>query len=203
MTGPNSITRVLVFVALVFGALSCSSSDGQESPATSEDANVDLGPGPAGSQQPAGEYRPIGAEESNAWVRKMVDCLNQGGFKAEAFESSPGIMGFQQAGQAQQQADAWSAGIAKCQERVGDPPEIPRFDDAQLSNLYDFYLRQADCMESQGYTISEPPSRDTFVSTYYSGDPWGPYSDIGQVSPTTMSELERVCPQQPTAEDVN
>lgn len=201
MTRTTSVARALTVVALTFGVLSCSSSDGQESTRV-EETEVNLGPG-SGSEQAAGDYRPLGAEKNNAWVRKMVDCLNDGGFKAEAFESSPGIMGFQQAGQAQQQASAWSNGIDSCQTKVGKPPELPRFTDSQLSNLYDFYLRQKDCLVGEGYTISDPPSRDTFVNTYYSSDPWGPYADIGRVSPTTMADLESKCPQQPTAEDVN
>lgn len=148
-----------------------------------------------------GDYKPIGAEANNSWVRKMVDCLHEAGFSAEAFESSQGLLGFQNTA-ATQQVEAWSKGIARCETKVGAAPELPRFTPEQLGRLYDFYVRQRDCLTVEGFTISEPPSRDTFVATYYSSDPWGPYADVGRISPTTLSELETKCPQQPTAEDL-
>lgn len=184
-------------------ATACSSSDTSE---RDDPTDINLGttsPSPtnADSGGTATDYTPIGAEENNAWVRKMVDCLQQAGFSAKAFESSQGMLGFQNTA-ATQQADAWSKGITRCETQVGAAPELPRFTTEQLGRLYDFYLRQMDCLTAEGFTISEPPSRDTFVATYYSSDPWGPYADVGRISPTTLSELETKCPQQPTAEDL-
>lgn len=197
-------TPVAVVVMAVL-ATACSPS--APSAPTDVASEVDLGTDPAGnsgaeSGDGGEDFKPIGAEENNDWVRKMVDCLNGAGFSAEAFEGSQGILGFQNTGGTQEQVSAWSKGITRCEAKVGKAPEIPRFTADQLAHLYDFYVSQRDCLTSEGLTISGPPSRETFVETYYSSDPWGPYADVDRVSPTTLSELEDKCPQQPSAQDL-
>lgn len=197
-----------LLAALVVVVSACSAAD---SSGTQDDSS-EVGLGTTDSTGSAGsatdtegegvDYKPIGAEENNAWVRKMVDCLKEAGFSAEAFESTQGMLGFQNTGGTAEQVSAWSRGINRCQSDVGAAPEIPRFTPEEIGHLYDFYLRQKDCLTAQGYTISEPPSRETYVATYYSSDPWGPYADVDRISPTALSELEAKCPQQPTADDL-
>jgi hypothetical protein len=200
VTRASSVAVALTAATVLFGTLSCSSNDEQGSSPTTEGSELDLGPAPAGG---AGDAKAIGADENNAWVRKMVDCLKRDGFNAETTEGTQGILGFQQVGGATEQVEAWSKGLTSCQGEVGDPPEIPHWTDAQLSNLYDFFVKQKECLESNGHSITDPPSRETWIDTYYSGDPWGPYADIDRLSPTALAELEAACPQLPTAEDVN
>lgn len=204
--GPARVVAAALLTGTLMLATACSASDTSERDGSNDvslgtASSIPTSGSPDNSSTNAEDYQPIGAEENNAWVRKMVDCLQAAGFSAKAFDSSQGMLGFQNTA-ATQQADAWSKGISRCETKVGSAPELPRFTPEQLGLLYDFYLRQMDCLTGEGFTISEPPSRDTFVATYYSSDPWGPYADVGRISPTALSELETKCPQQPTAADL-
>ncbi len=84
-----------------------------------------------------------------------------------------------------------------CPEQVGGAPSTPPLTDERLSKLYDFLLDQRDCLIAEGYSIAEPPSRETFISGYTSGSPWIPYTELPVLGAEEFFELEKKCPQSP------
>lgn len=78
---------------------------------------------------------------------------------------------------------------AECVAEVGATPVAPPASEALLIGLYELHLVQADCLEAEGYAISDPPSREAWVENYGGGS-WDPLVDVQQVEGTVMVGLE-------------
>ena len=136
------------------------------------------------------------AEEYNALT---VKCLADAGWNVEL----DGEGGFS-AHFTPEQGDAFDAALRSCEAKLGEHPPVPRLTDAEIRALFDYQAHDLrDCLIGLGYTISEPPTVDEFVDSYYI-HPWHPYTDLApQLSDVTSErivELERVnalCPQVP------
>lgn len=64
------------------------------------------------------------------------------------------------------QREAFLAARADCDSRVGEFPQPSSLTPAEVSIEYDRQIGIATCLSERGYPITEPPSRETFVSDY-------------------------------------
>ncbi len=77
---------------------------------------------------------------------------------------------------------------AEIAERLGDRPGSIPYTREELGALYDLMLEGRECLTSEGYTISEPSSREAFISASEAvaagtpADPWDPWNDAGDPS---------------------
>lgn len=100
----------------------------------------------------------------------------------------------------QSQLEGWSQDMRSCAEKSDPLPPVAAPDDEQIRAFYSFLVEQRTCLIDEGESITEPPSEDTFVESFASGEYWTPWSDVdtGQ-SPERIAELEQACPQEPPA----
>ena len=179
-------------VLIAFTASGCGSGDGQLSQETSRSVAV-------GSTGLTADAPNALQAENNKWVHRVVQCLRDKGWDAEAFESSPGELGYRLASKVpQSQLRAWDRDMMKvCPKEAGGFPETPELTPEQVDRMYDFLLDERECLIGQGYAIGTPPSRETWVSAYSTNHYWIPYSELPELGPSARFELEKKCPQEP------
>lgn len=119
-----------------------------------------------------------------------VQCVQDHGFAVSLIPPGDGIS-FQSVPPDQNQLagqylDACTTGL--------NLPEYEQASAEQLEVVYHYYLTLRDCLIAEDYTVSEPPSLDAFVDSYYSDTgPWTPYANV--VSDWEAIQLK--CPQSP------
>lgn len=121
-----------------------------------------------------------------------VQCANDQGVPVHVIPPGDGI-GYGDVASGQQTMAA--AVIEACRAGLRLPPYEPPTRD-QLTRLYYDLVDTRACLEGEGYTIAEPPTLDTFIDSYTTGDAWSPYLSL----PDTLTagewgHVERVCPQ--------
>lgn len=136
------------------------------------------------------------AREGREQAELMSACLTDLGFPTQMREDGSFEIGEVVA---DQQASLDEA-ITTCTEQVGQGNNARIPSEAELSALYDVTLEGRPCLIGHGYTISQPPTRETFIEVYlasYEGGapPWSPWMDIND------PESVEVCPT-PTEEEV-
>lgn len=87
---------------------------------------------------------------------------------------------------------------ASCVDEVGSPPKPPPLTPELLRGQYALLVREAECLRRQGYTISEPPSRDEWVENY-SFESWDPLVEV-QKAGLDVEAADVKCPQPDSAE---
>lgn len=125
----------------------------------------------------------------------QATCLTDLGFASVA--GSQGV----QTEMTNDQADAFQAASEQCQkevaERLGPDPAAAVLTEEQIGQRYDELLGVRDCLLGAGYPVTDPPSRQTWVSSYVlvqdvlqeaeSGEnrelnlPWNPFDEISSV----------------------
>jgi hypothetical protein len=74
-------------------------------------------------------------------------------------------------------------------------PDVERPTAAEIGEFYDDLLATKACLESLGYSIEEPPTRETFSDQYATG-PWHPYLSLPlSLSAGELAAVEAKCPQ--------
>jgi hypothetical protein len=127
------------------------------------------------------------------WADTLADCLTEAGFPTTA--SGGGISSTPPTGQEL----AWGLAAYTCSAQYPvDPRQTRPPSDAQIAYLYDYYTMIAvPCLEEVGFTdIAEPPSKQTYISTYGTPGLWSPYEQ----SHSTAAQWEEAavsCPQVP------
>lgn len=115
----------------------------------------------------------------------MTTCLESAGFDVEIEDGGitvrPGA-----------QESFYRDALAQCEEAAANsglvaPLEPP--DETELAAWYDAYMLTYDCMVREGYPVSAPPSKDSYVES--GGQNWHPYERLGGGG----SAVESVCPQ--------
>ncbi len=130
-------------------------------------------------------------------MRRMADCLNSYGVATEVIDGGAGISTDQGALSQEQLADI----VEECEELV-DIDSLTEYEPLtvdELREIYAWQLTVADCLEEQGYKISEPTSVETFIDAYPSGEAWFPYNDIPpeRLTQAEWDNLNEICPQYP------
>ena len=123
----------------------------------------------------------------------VVECANDHGIPLKVSPQGDGISGFNDAGThlfavSQAVLDACYAGLML--PEYADPP------DEYLEQHYDYLLEVKACMETHGWPVSQPPTREEYVANY-PGEAWHPYDLIAApgVETPTLSAVDAACPQ--------
>ncbi len=111
----------------------------------------------------------------NEWATVQIDCLSEAGFEAEfnngglAFDDVP-----------EEQGPALNTAHAQCQAKY---PMDARAQMVLPTNRakaqYAFFTGDLlACVEARGFSISTPPSEQTWIDQYYTTrSPWNPYEE--------------------------
>lgn len=109
------------------------------------------------------------------WPEVQVSCISDAGFEARV---NNGGMLFGDVPEGQ--ASALNEAVAKCEASY--PIDARTHMTLPLERAkaeYEYYAKALrSCVEKLGYTISEPPSQQTWLDGYYSGGAtWSPYEE--------------------------
>ena len=143
-------------------------------------------------------------EATRRWWIAKAQCHTDNGFPAhydgEGIETEVGPG----------QREDYRAMTARCEEEVsaqlGPLPAAIPYSPQELKALYHLNVEVSQCLAEHGYPTAEPPTEETFVSTYqqvYSGSEgaldqlWNPYRADSDVA----FDARRVCPA-PTESEV-
>ncbi len=129
---------------------------------------------------------------TSEWAQVQVDCMIQAGFSASANPQG----GIEYADVPKEQGSALNLAAYVCQLQYPVDPRthlaLPR---VRAEMQYDWLVSSVyPCVASQGYTVSAPPTRDTWLDQYYSHESyWDPYV---QANPDTdgLDRLYEACP---------
>lgn len=202
------MTRSSILILLV-GLLALGGCAGTVAPEAIENSSLPgesvstKATGPTMSNQPGSSVTtptPY-AGTPNEWAVDVVECLQQAGWAAELTESFPGEYGIALSEDIpSEQNQEWSAALHGCGDEIGSIP-LATMSTEQVNTLYNYYLESRRCLIERGYSIGEPPSRETFAATAGSADQWAPWNDVPLAGFTAAEEiaLNEVCPQAPPA----
>lgn len=132
--------------------------------------------------------------DAEGYPAQLVDCVHEAGFPEVTLDPDGGIA------YEGSQLPAYDLALYTCSARFPvDPKYTQPLDDEQLSKLYDYYTQElVPCIESEGYTAPEAPTRQYFIEHYLEGA-WQVYAGVADATQTgSMSEwyrMNEVCPQ--------
>lgn len=137
--------------------------------------------------------------EPSEFSQVMITCLTEAG--VTSVEPTPDGEGFMTAPNSQAEFDAATLAGYSCAVKYPTSPKysVP-LDDGQLSRLYDYFAGpQRECLEGEGYQVSDPPSKESFIDNYSSGQGWDPFIEIVSTlrDATKQAALAKVCPALP------
>lgn len=131
------------------------------------------------------------------WATTMAACLNDAGFP-DVIAGGDQSLSFETSS-AQAAPFALAKYICTAQYPLNEKFTTP-LNDEQLGGLYDYLtLVQTPCLESHGFSISAPPSKQHFIETYTTTPDWIPYEQLpmSAFEDGTFAEVEVACPQDP------
>jgi len=134
------------------------------------------------------------------WPTVISDCMHSEGFGQVGLNVFEDGIDFGVV-PAEQEA-AFELARYVCAARFPLNPKLQRpLSDDQLFRLYDYYVGDhTACLESLGYTIPEPPTKQVFIETHLA-TPWLPiYFAAPQARARGIDaivEMIKSCPQQP------
>lgn len=129
------------------------------------------------------------------WPAAMAERLSAEGFVAVA--EGGGLSTDAPYGQELQYAIAYY--VCSVEYPIDPRVMVPLVED-QIRYLYDYYTTvMTPCLEAEGYEVPEPPSRQTFVSTYGQPGSWAPYTLVAEAvsSQEEWDRINRLCTQTP------
>lgn len=129
------------------------------------------------------------------WPTAMADCLTAQGYLAIA--EGGGLSTAPPFGQEEPYAVAYY--VCSVEYPINPREMIPLVED-QIRYLYDYYTTvMTPCLEAEGYEVPEPPSRQTFISTYGQPGSWAPYRLVAEAasSQEEWDRINRLCTQTP------
>lgn len=126
-------------------------------------------------------------------TRLEMQCLRDQGFAVEAIPPGDGI---DFSNVPPEESEAAERTLWACQAGLNLPdPAEPT--DEQLAQHYDYLLGVKECVESEGYETTAPPSLETYIET---GGLWSPYDLVANDDTIGVREwyaLNEACPQNP------
>ena len=123
-------------------------------------------------------------------VRLLARCVADHGFFLTPTEDGAGLL-FQAVPPEQNQLA--QAVLTACREGLRLEKPVPPTVE-QLEEIHAYLIAVARCLESEGYSVTEPPSVDVFVDSQAGA--WNPYDDL-VADVAELSRLNQVCPQSP------
>jgi len=128
----------------------------------------------------------------------LVDCLHDGGYKAE-YDVSGGIRVDLGTGTDPVPADVLNQYLLATYVCMAQYPldeiYLAPLSAGQKSAQADYYLEELpECLEGFGIAFATPPSREVFLANFDSVGAWTPY-ESAQISAAQWEEVVTACPQ--------
>jgi uncharacterized protein YceK len=198
---PRWFTVVIAVTLLLTGCTSSGSSDQPTPDALTESesealiqARIDEAWSRAGQTGDRPTVKIVRLVSLFEWPDAIAKCLNDAGY--DNVSAVDGGLEIRDILEEQRSAMALAQYICEAQYPTDPKYNVP-LNESQLSYLYDYLKNeQKPCLEKAGYTISEPPSEQKFIESYYRTGGWQPYSELP--SGNAGNEMEKSCPQIPT-----
>lgn len=89
--------------------------------------------------------------------------------------------------------EAYDAAFERCRQGMGLPP-IEDPGPLNLPQLYVDTVAAKTCLESLGYTMSEPPRMEVWIESYDRG-PWLPHGEPRGLPEDEWNRVIEACPQ--------
>ncbi|MGR0318685.1 hypothetical protein [Agromyces sp. ZXT2-3] len=115
----------------------------------------------------------VGIERHEQLFRDVVACVEAEGWDVTVL----GNQTFTIEGVSPEQQPLADNAYRTCSEETGWSRSSAIDRDA-LAKLYGYELKTLDCLESLGWTVSEPPSLEVYVERFSTSNSWSAYSEI-------------------------
>lgn len=130
----------------------------------------------------------------------VAACLREAGYHAVAY-SGTGID--YPDGIPPEQQRAFNMADYVCNAKYTlHPKYLQPFTSEQFGLIYDYRVEWlAPCLEVRGHTVSEPPTRETFLAGVTTGQDWDPLAEALQNLPADDgNRLQAECPRMPPSQ---
>ncbi|MEX0796026.1 MAG: hypothetical protein WD274_04975 [Acidimicrobiia bacterium] len=120
----------------------------------------------------------------------MVDCLQEDGWPASLLDGGFTIADDPRTATEQEEA------VEACFDHLMDQGLIPSVEPLtgeMLEARYEYLLSMQECLESEGHSLPEPPSRESFIDSQ--GINWTPFGLLPEMGSGEFSRLTEICPQ--------
>jgi hypothetical protein len=136
---------------------------------------------------------PVYAGPSEEYLPLIAACLREAGWNAEINQADGGLV---IESLTSQQRPALMEARSACEQQIGAPPPPEPASAEQIHERYAFLVQARQCLMALGYTISEPPTEETFADSYATG-PWSPFNEVADQATTQQAwnEANDKCPQ--------
>lgn len=133
-----------------------------------------------------------GLTYSQFFGRKVFDCIVGEGWTTITLKEDGAYGG----DVPEEQRDAYDASQDRCQEKVEAMFPTPVMSDRAIRERYGYELKTRQCLITQGYSISEPPSVEVWLEQFKNPQDglWLPYAEVGAVGVGASQELRSACP---------
>lgn len=155
-----------------------------------------VGCAPSESSSITQVYQDLSYENVEERGQKIADCVEEStGFVLDV--GRDGSVGFSNYDVPPEQSDLVVEEIDRC---MGiSPSDLPlQFSDEEIGRLFDLHLVARECFIKEGYAISEPPSRATFIDSFQAGDKfWNLGMELALIHKLGLDEqmdLKEKCP---------
>jgi hypothetical protein len=131
------------------------------------------------------------AQAKLEYAEAIVECLRLRGFNVSVNDDGSGISG-RNVGRDEEflrQSDECESELVAA-GRIEAPATASR---EYFEGAYEYNLKVKACLEAEGYTVSEPPTKDSYVESQ--GENWVPYDAVVTNSLANWEEINRLCPQ--------
>lgn len=136
------------------------------------------------------------------WDAVMSECMTDSGFLVEV---DNGAISYPGGPPPAEQRSAWNLAWYTCKARfTPDPDYVQDWTEGQIGLVYDYWDQYfIPCMEAHGVPVnrSQQPSRDTYISTFYTPErSWWPTNYLSMLPQSQREQLEPVCAPYPPDE---
>lgn len=123
-----------------------------------------------------------------------VMCLAEKGWD-DVELSDTGAITFHDASKSTQ----FDTDMQQCSEDVAVQYPVPPVTDRALGERFELELSTRDCLIGLGYSITDAPSKKTWIEQMRSASPeiWLPYAELfsdNKISPTDEKQIKQTCP---------
>lgn len=135
-----------------------------------------------------GSEVPLEERTAEDYAHRMAACMRGLGWQAEAV-GPPDNTWRVVYDIAPEQDSEFREATRECDELIGYAGPL-EFSTEQLETMYERGLEIKECLEGEGYDISEPHSLEVFVD---SNAGWNPYNDVALEDDSTRAALTELC----------
>lgn len=139
---------------------------------------------------------PLYAGAPDEYFAEIIPCMRHRGFVLTTNDPRDGP-GWE-ADFPPDQTEAFKAALHECELEIGVLPRPEPATPDEAGAEYDRQLAIADCLRTNGYPVSDPPSRDLYVADYNDpeGTHWLAFDLITSTQPRDVYlAAATVCPQ--------